>query len=154
MSNATRILIACYTRHACDVDILPVRVYQRSVTSRDPIYKHIGELIKSRRKTLKLKQETLALMLGISRGSLANIETGRQNILVHNLYKFAAVLKLKPFDLLPQPSSNQTRTEHVVLPLPDDLKAEQKKQVAHLFMQVDTNQTKDKKISRAKTINR
>jgi transcriptional regulator with XRE-family HTH domain len=106
----------------------------------DPIYKHIGLLIKARRKTLSLKQENLASMLGISRGSLANIETGRQNILVHQLYKFAVALQLTPFDLLPPPSTDQSRAERIELPLPDDLKAQQKKQVTELFLQVGTNQ--------------
>lgn len=100
----------------------------------DPIYKHIGMLIKARRKTLGLKQENLAHNLGISRGSLANIETGRQNILVHNLYKIAAALDLNPLDLLPQPSGDQSKSERMALPLPGDLKADQKKQVARLFM--------------------
>ena len=131
-----------------------LRGYINGSVATDPIYKYIGELIKARRKTLKLKQESLASMLGISRGSLANIETGRQNILVHNLYKFATVLKLKPFDLLPQPSTNQSKAGHAELPLPEDLKAEQKKQVARLFMQVDTIQPQDKEIRRAQTTKR
>jgi len=109
-------------------------VHNLRVTTPDPIYKHIGMLIKARRKTLGLKQENLAHTLGISRGSLANIETGRQNILVHNLYKIAAALDLNLFDLLPQPSSVPSKSERMALPLPDDLKANQKKQVARLFM--------------------
>ena len=39
----------------------------------DTIYKDIGAVIKSRRKTLNMKQETLAGLLSISRGSLANV---------------------------------------------------------------------------------
>ena len=114
----------------------------------DPIYKHIGVLIKARRKTLGHKQETLARELGISRGALANIETGRQNILVHQLYKFAAALQLSPFDLLPPP----LKVNRTDLPLPSDLKAEQRTQVAQFFSQIDTtpSQTKDE-ISAKKT---
>ena len=93
-------------------------------------------------------------MLGISRGSLANIETGRQSVLVHQLYKFAAALQLTPFDLLPQPSTDQFEAGRTELPLPDGLKAQQKKQVAHLFMQVDTDQKQDRKESHAKTTKR
>jgi transcriptional regulator with XRE-family HTH domain len=96
-------------------------------------------LIKARRKTLQLKQENLANMLGISRGSLANIETGRQSILVHQLYRFAAALELTPVDLLPPPSTEHARTGSSALPLPDDLKAQQKRQITDLFMKVDTN---------------
>lgn len=120
----------------------------------DPIYRHIGSLIKARRKTLQLKQENLANMLGISRGSLANIETGRQNVLVHQLYRFAAALQLTPVDLLPSPSMDQTRTEAVELPLPSDLKAQQKKQITDLFMQVDPNPKPVSGGNHAKILNR
>jgi transcriptional regulator with XRE-family HTH domain len=116
--------------------------YKKSEVTPDPIYKHIGMVIKARRKTLGLKQENLAYTLGISRGSLANIETGRQNILVHNLYKFASVLDVSPFDLLPHPSHAQSKSERMELPLPDDLKADQKKQVARLFMRSSESKPK------------
>lgn len=99
----------------------------------DPIYKDIGALIKARRKTLSLKQESLAQTLSISRGSLANIETGRQSILVHQLYRFAAALQLLPSDLLPPLANDQVRAERTTLPLPDNLKPDQKRQVAELF---------------------
>jgi transcriptional regulator with XRE-family HTH domain len=120
----------------------------------DPIYKHIGALIKARRKKLGWKQETLADMLRISRGSLANIEIGRQNVLIHKLYQIAAVLQLTPFDLLPQPSMGELGTEDSELPLPDNLKAQQKKQVANLFLQVNTNQKPEKEGSHAKPAKR
>jgi len=141
------------TRIACDVDIYPVRVYEQRVPP-DPIYEQIGALIKARRKTLQLKQETLASMLGISRGSLANIETGRQSILVHQLYRFAIALQLKPLDLLPPPPTDHSRAEHTDLPLPNDLKAQQKKQVARLFSQVDTNLKQHTEGTHAKTTKR
>jgi transcriptional regulator with XRE-family HTH domain len=124
------------------------------VVITDPIYKHIGTLIKTRRKTLGMKQETLANMLRISRGSLANVETGRQNVLVHNLYKFAAALKLTPFDLLPPLSNDDLEVERTELPVPDDLKAQQKKQVANLFLQVDTNQKPNNDAGHVKTTKR
>jgi transcriptional regulator with XRE-family HTH domain len=101
-----------------------------------------------------MKQEALAGELGISRGSLANIETGRQSILVHQLYKFAAKLQLTPFDLLPQPSTDAFRLESASLPLPDDLKAQQKEQIARLFEQVDTSQIRERKGNRAKSTKR
>lgn len=122
----------------------------------DPVlfYKHIGAVIKARRKTLGLKQEALAGKLGISRGSLANVETGRQRVLVHQLYKFAAALQLAPTDLLPQPSTNNSRAERTELPLPNTLKPQQKKQIARLFEQVDTSQIHDTEGSRAKSTKR
>lgn len=110
-----------------------------------PIYRAIGAVIKSRRKTLGMKQETLARLLSISRGSLANVETGRQSILVHQLYRFAEALRLTPFDLLPPNSIEQSRTEPAELPLPSDLKMQQREQIVRLFDQVDTTQIREKR---------
>lgn len=101
--------------------------------SVDPIYRHIGAIIKKRRQTLKVKQEVLAGQLGISRGSLSNIETGRQSMLVHQLYKFADALQLSPHDLLPIAANDHVKAERTLLPLPDDLKESQKQQVADLI---------------------
>jgi transcriptional regulator with XRE-family HTH domain len=124
----------------------------------DPIYKQIGAVIKSRRKTLEMKQETLAGLLGISRGSLANVETGRQGVLVHQLYKFAVALQLNtPADLLPQPSPDNLRTERTErteLPLPSGLKAQEKKQITRFFEQVETKQIQERKGKRAKSKSR
>ena len=150
MSTVTHILLACNTHNACELDIWTVSQYKPDMTP-DPIYGQIGALIKTRRKKLGLKQETLAGKLGISRGSLANVETGRQSVLVHQLYKFAAALELTPFDLLPQPSGEHFRAGRTDLPLPDGLKPQQKEQVARLFEAVDTDQTRAREGSRAKT---
>lgn len=109
-----------------------------SGVTRDPLYAEIGQLIRSKRKALRRKQESLASELGISRGSLANIETGRQGILVHQLYRFAAALKLTPAELLPAPREDK-RHSGAELPLPTDLKAQQRRQITDLIMQVDTN---------------
>lgn len=118
-------------------------IYEQ-VMNPDPMYKQIGAVIKARRKTLGLKQEYLAGKLGISRGSLANIETGRQSILVHQLYKYAAKLDLNPFDLLPQPATDHVVAEPTELPLPTNLKPQEKDQIARLFAQVDTGKIRDK----------
>jgi transcriptional regulator with XRE-family HTH domain len=118
-------------------------IYEQ-VMNPDPMYKQIGAVIKARRKTLGLKQEYLAGKLGISRGSLANIETGRQSILVHQLYRYAAKLDLSPFDLLPQPATDHVGAEPTELPLPTNLKPQEKDQIARLFAQVDTGKIRDK----------
>jgi transcriptional regulator with XRE-family HTH domain len=125
-------------------------IYEQ-VMPPDPIYKQIGAVIKARRKKLGLKQETLAAKLGISRGALANVETGRQNVLVHQLYKFAASLELSPFDLLPQPPPAPVSVDRTELPLPANLREQQKEQIARLFAQVDTSQIREKKGNRGKT---
>lgn len=98
------------------------------------IYKHIGSLIKSRRKQLRWTQEKLASRLAMSRASLANIETGRQNVLVHQLYAFAAALELAVGDFLTAPTNLSSKYDLNKLPLPDGLNAQQKEQIARLLL--------------------
>jgi transcriptional regulator with XRE-family HTH domain len=120
----------------------------------DPLYKSIGAVIKARRRTLGMKQEDLARMLNISRGSLANIETGRQSILVHQLFRFANALDVTPFDLLPPPSTEHFRPDLAGFPLPHDLKVQQKEQITRLLEQVDIDHKPATEVSRAKNIKR
>ncbi len=127
-----------------------MRAVHSCLVTIDPIYKHIGALIKERRKTLGMKQEALASLLQISRGSVANIEIGRQNVLVHQLYKIASALQLSPFDLLPAPPSDQFKGDRTDLPLPSDLKAQQKNQVAQFFEQVDITKLRNHGASHVK----
>jgi transcriptional regulator with XRE-family HTH domain len=98
----------------------------------EPVYKQIGALIKTRRKNLNITQEKLAGLIGLSRGSLANIETGRQQFLVHQLYALASTLQMEPKDLLP-PVAVPPRQTMKDLPLPKDLNSLQKSQVAMVF---------------------
>jgi transcriptional regulator with XRE-family HTH domain len=98
----------------------------------DPIYKHIGSVIKRRRKQLEMKQFTLAGLLAISRGSLANIETGRQSILVHQLYNFARELQLSPNDLLP-PIADSSSVDDWAGQLPQNLNAKQQEQIVRFL---------------------
>lgn len=102
----------------------------------DAIYRHIGALIKNRRKQLDLTQEQLAARLSMSRASLASIETGRQNVLVHQLYVLSAALGLEPANFLP-PSAPKAALAVDELPLPAGLKAQQKEQIARLFLSGD-----------------
>ena len=51
-----------------------------------------------------MTQEQLAKRVGISRASLANIEAGRQQVLVHHLFALASALDLEsPVQLLLSP---------------------------------------------------
>ena len=97
------------------------------------VYEALGALIRRRRRALDLTQDKLAGRLGISRGALANIETGRQNVLLHQLYRFATVLDMDVHDLLPPLSSSAPPVPSKELPLPKGLTAEQKSQVAGVF---------------------
>jgi transcriptional regulator with XRE-family HTH domain len=56
------------------------------------------------RKSLGLTQDQLAKQVGISRASLANIERGKQQVLVHHLFALADGLQLEsPVQLLLTP---------------------------------------------------
>lgn len=66
------------------------------------IYKNLGARIRDLRKSLPQTQDQFAKQAGISRASLANIEAGRQQVLVHHLFTFAHILQLdSPAHLLP-----------------------------------------------------
>jgi transcriptional regulator with XRE-family HTH domain len=66
------------------------------------VYRLLGSRAATRRKQLKLKQAEVAEQIGLSRASLANLETGRQKILLHHVYKLAAALKVRSIlDLIP-----------------------------------------------------
>ena len=152
VSNCTHKFNVNLTRIACEIDTRPVKGYQLGMVP-DPIYKHIGAIIQTRRKKLGLKQETLAGKLSISRGSLANIETGKQSILVHQLYKFAVALELSPLDFLPV-VADTNRVDRTDLPLPDDLKGSQKEQVALFFEQINTTQSRNREEYNVKSTKR
>lgn len=49
----------------------------------EPIYRHIGAKIRQMRQLLDWKQEKVAKRCGLTRTSIANIEAGRQRILLH-----------------------------------------------------------------------
>ena len=96
----------------------------------DPVYRAFGNAVSTRRKAIALTQAQLASKVNMSRASIANIESGRQNILLHHVYALAAALDFaKVADLLPplpqksigevlkmtlsnQTLSNQTLSEH------------------------------------------
>lgn len=119
----------------------------------EPVYKTIGAIIRGRRRRLEWAQETLAARLGISRATLANIETGRQRVLVHQLYALAEALQLKPSDLLPPASETQPAADLTKLPIQGDVNAEQREQIARLIGSQPAI-TKPKERTDAKTVKR
>jgi len=71
------------------------------IMKREAIYSRIGSIIRSKRREKDSSQESLAKRLGLSRATLANMESGRQRILVHQLYALAEALSCKIEDFLP-----------------------------------------------------
>lgn len=64
------------------------------------IYDGFGAAIKRHRNAMDITQDELARRVGLSRASIANIENGRQKILLHQIYLFAKSLNLEPAELL------------------------------------------------------
>jgi len=58
----------------------------------EPCYKRLGKAIAEARTEAEMTQEQLAKHLKISRPSLANIEAGRQRIMLHQIFAFEKVL--------------------------------------------------------------
>ena len=121
----------------------------------ESIYRHIGAVIRRGRRKFKprLTQEALAQRVGISRASLANIETGRQSVLVHQLYPLAAALDLTPADFLLPVSDSGARAEWEQV-LPEDLKPLQKNQIARLLADTQVGPGSDEEESRVKQTKR
>jgi transcriptional regulator with XRE-family HTH domain len=72
------------------------------------IYGAFGKLVRQHRKRLSMNQEALGGEIGLSRASIANIETGRQHIPLHHLYRLARALKVDPHTLLPSTAIDRT----------------------------------------------
>ena len=72
----------------------------------EAVNRRVGAAIRFQRvKKLRLTQEQLAEIVGISRPSVANIENGRQQLTVAQLVRFADALNVAPSELLPIPQS-------------------------------------------------
>lgn len=66
------------------------------------LYEELGRLVRQHRERLEMSQERLAEAIELSRASIANIETGRQRIPLHHLYRLARALKVEAGALLPR----------------------------------------------------
>jgi transcriptional regulator with XRE-family HTH domain len=66
------------------------------------LYRLLGRNVAAHRANGKLKQAQVAEKLGLSRASLANIESGRQRVTLHHVYELVDALGLDSItDLLP-----------------------------------------------------
>jgi transcriptional regulator with XRE-family HTH domain len=66
------------------------------------LYQAIGAGVAEARKQRGIRQVDLATAVGLTRASVANIESGTQRIQVHTLIATAQALKLDPADLISQ----------------------------------------------------
>jgi transcriptional regulator with XRE-family HTH domain len=138
------------THFVFDIDGRFLYYYHSLLMKVEPIYKSIGAIIRGKRRGRNLSQEKLSARLGIKRATLANIETGRQRILAHMLYAFAEALEIKPADLLPPLPSAMDWTD-LSFSSSDDLKPQQKQQIADLIGQVKKTAVSEKEESDGKS---
>ena len=127
--------------YVCKLDIKSVCVYLVFMNAKE-IYKSLGARIRDLRKGLPQTQDQFAKRAGISRASLANIEAGRQQVLVHHLFTFAAILQLdSPAHLLPVENSRPRKASSVdSLPLSSkDLTKNQRQEILNLVDSVLIN---------------
>jgi transcriptional regulator with XRE-family HTH domain len=64
-------------------------------------YQQLGANIRGRRKALKLSQDALAKLVGLTRTSLTNIENGRQHPPLHTFCEIVELLKVGITEVLP-----------------------------------------------------
>lgn len=67
----------------------------------DGFYQEFGARVREARGD-RMSQTQLALKVGLSRGSIANIETGRQHVPLHMILVLARELSVDPATLLPR----------------------------------------------------
>jgi transcriptional regulator with XRE-family HTH domain len=59
------------------------------------LYGQLGRKVAAARKTLGLTQAELAARLSLTRASVANIETGRQRVMLHDVFALVEALEGK-----------------------------------------------------------
>ncbi|HET6184550.1 MAG TPA: helix-turn-helix transcriptional regulator [Acetobacteraceae bacterium] len=74
----------------------------------DEIYATLGRRVRTRREQLRLTQADLSAKVGLSRASIANIEGGRQAVLLHQFLALAEALTIPPVDLIPSAQPDTT----------------------------------------------
>lgn len=66
----------------------------------EPIYRMFGARVELVRTTLGWNQDELAQRVGLTRGSIANIEGGNQRVLLGDVVTFATAFQMTPKQLL------------------------------------------------------
>jgi transcriptional regulator with XRE-family HTH domain len=97
------------------------------------VYSALGKSVAIRRKSLGLTQSDIATKIGISRASIANIEAGRQKVLLHQVYLLAAALSLHSITDLISQSATIMPADFQVPTFGDDLSDKDKTQINDAF---------------------
>ena len=133
-----------YKHYVCRIDIVDVFPYTVAMEPQD-IYTEVGRSIRRYRRGMHRTQQQVAAQIGLSRASLANIESGHQWVRLHHLYAIAEVLDLdSPTVLMPPLKPAPQHTELSELPLPKEgLTDKQRLEVLRLLSGVLGGQESD-----------
>lgn len=74
----------------------------RTLQQQSAFYEQLGGNIRECRKRLKLSQDALGKLIGLTRTSLTNIENGRQHPPLHTFCDLLEQLKVDVWELLPR----------------------------------------------------
>ena|SRR3989344_4594868 len=74
------------------------------IAAMEDLYITIGSNIRKARRKLEISQLELSRRMKLSRASIANIESGRQRLAIHQVYRLSKSLGIQIPDILP-PSS-------------------------------------------------
>ena len=66
----------------------------------EPVYRLLGAKVEMMRNTLGWTQAELATRIGMSRASIASLETGRQRLMMHDVEKVARAFGTTPKHLM------------------------------------------------------
>jgi transcriptional regulator with XRE-family HTH domain len=74
----------------------------------DRLYRLVGKRIAQVRRRMSLSQTKLGQLTGLTRGSIANIELGRQHAPLHTIWQLGSKIEIDPRALLPDPQELMT----------------------------------------------
>jgi transcriptional regulator with XRE-family HTH domain len=80
-----------------------IPTFKDGVVVTDQIYAAFGRKVRTRREAIRITQSDLSTRIGLSRASIANIEAGRQAVLLHQFLALADALTIAPMELVPPP---------------------------------------------------
>jgi transcriptional regulator with XRE-family HTH domain len=82
-----------------------ISVPRRSAEEQEAaLYLELGRRVRQQRKTVgpeRVSQEDLAAACGMNRATIAAIESGRQSVALHQIFRIAAALSVDPSSLIP-----------------------------------------------------
>ncbi len=88
------------------LDILMLNIYyysMRRIPDSERLYVLVGQKVERQRLKARLSQTQLAQLCDLARGSIANIESGKQRPTLHTLWSLADALSVDMRSLLPSP---------------------------------------------------